>query len=320
MNPYKDPKKSGPRLPQWLKGAPEYGPNFTEVRSLVKTHALHTVCEEARCPNIRECWNQRTATFMILGEICTRSCGFCSVITGRPEGLDREEPARVAEGVRKLGLRHAVITSVNRDELPDGGAAIFARTIEAIRRLNPGCTVEVLVPDFKGDPEAVRTVLTAGPEIFGHNTETVPRLYAAVRPQAKYSRTLEVLRMAAAWKRARVKTGLMLGLGETLDEVREAMGDLRAAGVEMLTLGQYLQPTRDHLPVSRYLPPEEFDALREEGLALGFLRVESGPRVRSSNNAEKQASGQGVTDKVKSLDGKLFKSFKWDLQSRRDII
>jgi len=281
-----------PRLPGWFRVRLRQGPDFSLVRSLVHRQGLHTVCEASRCPNLWECWNQRTATFMILGDVCTRRCGFCAVATGRPPGPDPDEPERVAEAVGRLGLRHAVITSVNRDDLPDGGAEMFARTLEAVRRRNPGCTLEVLVPDFRGDPGAVRRVLAAAPEIFGHNVETVPRLYPRVRPQARYARSLEVLRLAKAWGggRVRVKTGLMLGLGETLDEVRAVMRDLRDAGVDFLTLGQYLQPTRAHLPVVQYLHPEAFAALREEGLALGFRHVESGPRVRSSYHAERQAA------------------------------
>ncbi|MBI5198257.1 MAG: lipoyl synthase [Nitrospirae bacterium] len=280
------------RLPQWVKTDRSHGPNLSEVGKLVKTHGLHTVCEEARCPNIWECWNRRTATLMILGDICTRSCGFCSVTTGKPAGLDLEEPLRVAEAVRTLELRHAVITSVDRDDLPDGGSEVFARTIEETRLLNPDCLIEVLVPDFKGDPVAVDRILTTQPDIFSHNMETVRRLHPVVRPQAKYQRSLDVLYQAAKEKtgRMRVKTGMMLGLGETLDEVREVMRDLRSVGVEMLTLGQYLQPTRNHLPVSRYLDPEEFITLKAEGLALGFQHVESGPLVRSSYHAEEQAT------------------------------
>lgn len=284
-------QKERPRLPAWFKVRFHHGPNYAEIRRLVTERGLHTVCEEARCPNIWECWNDRTATFMILGDICTRSCGFCAVKTGRPTGPDLDEPRRVAEAVRVLGLGHAVVTSVNRDELPDGGAEIFGRTIEWVRSMNPGTTIEVLVPDFRGDPRSVLRILRAAPDIFSHNVETVPRLYASVRPQAKYPRSLDVLRMARVWgaaSRIRIKTGLMLGLGETIEEVVDVMKDLRSVGVEILALGQYLQPTPRHLAVTRYLHPDEFSALRSEGLALGFHHVESGPRVRSSYHAERQ--------------------------------
>jgi lipoic acid synthetase len=294
-HPVADPateKKPRLRLPPWFRVKLQQGPHFLEIRSLVKTHNLHTVCEEARCPNIWECWNQRTATFMILGDICTRSCGFCSVATGKPLSVDQEEPTRVAQAVRTLGLRHAVLTSVDRDDLPDGGAEIFHQTIRAVREASPNCQIEVLVPDFKGDPNAILRVIEARPDIFSHNTETVPRLHPSVRPQAKYPRTLEVLRLGRQWggpHHIRIKTGMMLGLGERLDEVLESLRDLRSVGVEMLTLGQYLQPTPAHLPVERFLPPDEFLSLKTEALALGFLHVESGPLVRSSYHAEEQA-------------------------------
>lgn len=273
------------RRPDWLKVRLPTGPEYQEVRELVESHALHTVCQEARCPNIGECWSRRTATFMILGDICTRSCGFCAVKTGRPQGLDREEPVRVAEAVKKLNLRHAVITSVNRDELEDGGASIFAETIRQIRRRVPGCRIEVLIPDFKGSYPALRTVIEARPDILNHNTETVPRLYRTVRPQGRYSWSLELLHRAKRHGMT-TKTGLMLGLGETLDEVRRVMRDMRAVDVDILTLGQYLQPTKLHLPVVRYVTPAEFETLRREGLAMGFRHVESGPLVRSSYHAD----------------------------------
>jgi lipoic acid synthetase len=261
---------------------------------------LHTVCTEARCPNIYECWNAGTATFMILGDTCTRTCGFCNVKSGRPApGVDPEEPAHVAEAVVRLGLRHAVITSVDRDDLPDGGAAHFALVIHAVREGAPRCAVEVLTPDFKRKEGAVDAVLDARPEVFAHNVETVPRLYRSARQGSSYEGSLEVLAAAAA-RRDRdlpdlgVKSSLMLGLGETLDEVRGVLADLRGAGVEVLTLGQYLQPTARHLPVDRFVPPEEFAALREEGLSLGFRHVESGPLVRSSYHAERhRAEPQG---------------------------
>jgi lipoic acid synthetase len=254
--------------------------------------ALHTVCEEARCPNIGECWGYKTATFMILGRVCTRSCGFCAVETGRPLGLDWEEPKRVAEAVQSMGLRHAVVTSVNRDELKDGGAAIFASTIRWIRRLNPDCGVEVLTPDFKGVYDALRVVIDAKPDVFNHNVETVPRLYRRVRPQAIYQRSLQVLKWAKEMNPAApTKSGFMLGLGETWDEVIEVMRDLRAHDVDILTIGQYLRPSFQHLPIQRYVPLEEFAALKAEGRQMGFRHVESGPFVRSSYHAHEQADG-----------------------------
>jgi lipoic acid synthetase len=270
--------------PGWLKVRLASGEAYAHVKELVDGHRLHTVCEEARCPNMGECWNAGTATFMILGDICTRSCGFCAVKTGRPGVLDREEPERVARAIKTMGVRHAVITSVNRDELPDGGASIFAGTIERSRALSPGLTVEVLIPDFGGDLQALRTVVDAHPDILNHNTETVPRLYPTVRPQAKYARTLELLDRAKQWGMV-TKSGMMLGLGEATDEILEAMSDLRAVDCDILTLGQYLQPTRAHLPVNRYVHPDEFRMLKERGLAMGFRHVESGPLVRSSYHA-----------------------------------
>jgi lipoic acid synthetase len=276
-----------PARPAWLKVRVPGGHQYARLKSLIEQHRLHTVCEEARCPNMGECWNAGTATFMILGDVCTRSCGFCAVTTGKPPTTDREEPARVAEAVRLMGVRHAVITSVNRDELPDGGAEIFAETIRRVREARPGVTVEVLIPDFQGVWWALEKVIEARPDILNHNTETVPRLYRKVRPQAKYERSLELIRRARSAGML-TKSGLMLGLGETIDEVRDVLGDLRRAGCEIVTLGQYLQPTRNHLPVDRFVAPEEFAQLREEGLALGFRHVESGPLVRSSYHAERQ--------------------------------
>ncbi|MBI5380032.1 MAG: lipoyl synthase [Nitrospirae bacterium] len=278
------------RLPEWFKVHPVEGEGYRLVAGRLKASALHTVCEEARCPNIWECWNAGTATFMILGEVCTRSCGFCAVTTGRPEALDREEPARVGEAAAALGLRHVVVTSVNRDELEDGGATTFAETVRQIRQRAPDCRVELLIPDFRGAETALRTVLEAGPDILGHNVETVPRLYPRVRQQAKYLRSLEVLERAKA-RGALTKTGIMLGLGETEEEIRQVFHDLRAVGCDILTLGQYLQPTRRHLPVERFYTPEEFTALGEEARTLGFSHVESGPKVRSSYHAEKVESG-----------------------------
>ncbi len=257
---------------------------------LMRESELHTVCEEARCPNIGECWGRGTATFMILGDTCTRSCGFCAVKTGRPGTLDTDEPRRVALAIQRMGLRHAVITSVNRDELPDGGARMFAETIRWGRRLSPGTTFEVLIPDFKGDEAALATVMAARPEILNHNTETVPRLYRQVRPQAVYERSLGVLRRAKELDPgALTKSGLMVGLGETAEELLAVFEDLAAAGVDILTVGQYLQPTPAHLPVTRYYAPGEFEELRGAALAMGFRHVEAGPLVRSSYHAEEQA-------------------------------
>lgn len=275
------------RRPEWLKAKIPAGENYARLQGLVEEHKLHTVCAEARCPNMGECWNNGTATFMILGDVCTRSCGFCAVKTGKPVELDAGEPARVAEAVRKLRLRHAVITSVNRDELFDGGAAIFAETIRRTRDLNPRTKIEVLIPDFKGDEFALDIVLAAFPDILNHNTETVPRLYHIVRPQARYERTLELL--ARSKRRGFLtKTGLMLGIGERPEEVLEVMRDLRGIGCDVLTLGQYLQPTKEHLPVDRFVDPAEFAMFRAAGLEMGFAHVESGPLVRSSYHAEEQ--------------------------------
>ena len=267
------------RLPQ--------GKNYQDVRAIIDEHRLHTVCESARCPNVGECWSRRTATFMILGNICTRSCGFCAVKTGRPTELDLEEPYRVAEAVARLRLRHAVITSVNRDELKDGGAGIFAETIRQIRRKVPGCRVEVLTPDFKGEEFALDIVAEAAPDIFNHNVETVPRLYRTVRPQAKYERSLYVLDYMKRHGLV-TKSGLMVGIGERPEEVIEVLRDLRRVHVDIVTIGQYLQPTPQHLPIHRYVDPEEFAWYRQEGLAMGFAHVESGPLVRSSYHADEQ--------------------------------
>ena len=275
-----------PRLPrpEWLKVRLASGENYARVKDMVTGHKLHTVCEEARCPNMGECWNAGTATFMILGDVCTRSCGFCNVKTGRPTFLDHDEPRRVAEAISTMAVKHAVITSVNRDELEDGGAAIFAETIRLAREARPGITIEVLIPDFRGDERALRILVDAAPDILNHNTETVPRLYPTVRPQAKYTRSLELLERGKQWGMA-TKSGLMLGLGETTEEIVEVMSDLRAVSCDILTLGQYLQPSREHLPVDRYVHPDEFAMLKERGISLGFLHVESGPLVRSSYHA-----------------------------------
>jgi lipoic acid synthetase len=248
---------------------------------------LHTICEEARCPNRWECWNARTATFLILGDICTRRCHYCSVETGRPRTVDYEEPLRVAEAVQALGLRHVVITSVNRDELPDGGASVFAETLRQTRRMNPACTIEVLIPDFEGSDAALATVCQERPEILNHNIETVSRLFPSIRPQGKYQRSIELLGKAKQ-RGMTTKSGLILGMGETLDEARTVMRDLRAVDCDIVTIGQYLQPTRNHLPVAHYYDPSEFGALKEEGMAMGFAHVESGPLVRSSYHAEQQ--------------------------------
>jgi len=276
------------RRPDWLKARIPSGENYARLREIIGKQKLHTVCEEARCPNMGECWNHGTATFMILGDICTRSCGFCAVKTGKPTGLDAQEPYRVADAVRQLGVRHAVITSVNRDELYDGGAQIFAETIRQIRITAPATKVEVLIPDFKGEEIALNIVLDAFPDILNHNTETVPRLYPSVRPQANYKRSLELLDRSKR-RGFSTKTGLMLGIGERIEEVVEVMKDLRNINCDILTLGQYLQPSKEHLPVDRFVHPDEFKMLKETGLRIGFRHVESGPLVRSSYHAENQA-------------------------------
>ena len=275
------------RHPPWLKVRAPGGPGFAETTAAVKELGLHTVCQEARCPNIGECWGHRTATFMLLGDTCTRNCGFCAVTHGRPLTVDPHEPARVAVAVERLGLQHVVVTSVNRDDLPDGGAAHFAATAREIKQRLPGCRVEVLVPDFKGAPGSVETVIASPIDVFNHNMETVPRLYSRVRAGARYDRSLAVLRTARRSAPARLltKAGLMLGLGETEAEVLSVFSDLRSVGCDVLTLGQYLRPSAEHLPVERYVPPEEFDGLREEALLLGFRHVEAGPLVRSSYHA-----------------------------------
>ena len=276
--------------PAWLKVRLPTGPQVEQLRTLMRSKDLHTVCEEARCPNMAECWGAGTATFMILGDTCTRSCGFCAVKSGRPTELDLEEPARVGDAVARMSLQHAVVTSVNRDELADGGAAIFAETIREIRRRSPGTTIEVLIPDFRGVVEALDIVLEARPEILNHNTETVARLYPRVRPQAVYTRSLEVLRHTKHSAPDLVcKSGIMVGLGETRDEVVRTMRDIRDQGTDILTIGQYLRPSPQHLPIERYWAPQEFDELRDEGMAMGYRHVESGPLVRSSYHAERHA-------------------------------
>jgi lipoic acid synthetase len=275
-----------PKRPEWLKAPAPVGGNYRELKQLVTDLKLHTVCESAACPNIGDCWNRRTATFMILGNLCTRRCGFCAVQKGAPLPVDQDEPRRVAEAVAQMGLRFAVVTSVNRDDQPDGGASLFAATIHAIRERVPGCGVEVLVPDFQGSREAMDIVLDARPDVLNHNTETVPRLYKQVRLGARFERSLEMLAYAKQ-KAPRIptKSGLMLGLGETLDEVRDTMRALREHHVDIVTLGQYLRPSVKHLPIVRYVPPAEFAALKDFGLALGFQHVESGALVRSSYHA-----------------------------------
>ncbi|HEX7697789.1 MAG TPA: lipoyl synthase [Candidatus Acidoferrum sp.] len=277
---------SHPR-PDWLRVKFFGGERFQDLKRTMRTLDLHTVCESARCPNMGECWEHGTATFMILGDICTRACGFCAVPSGKPVGPpDEDEPLRVAEAVERLGLRYAVVTSVNRDDQPDGGAHIFARTIKEIRRRVPGCKVEVLIPDFRGDWNALDVVLAVRPDILNHNTETVPRLYRQVRKGAVYERSLELLRRSKeAHPEVPTKTGLMLGLGEEKDEVLATMEDLATQGTDILTLGQYLQPTREHLPIVRYVHPNEFTEYKVQGEALGFKHVEAGPLVRSSYHA-----------------------------------
>ena len=272
--------------PSWLRAPAPVGENYHDLKSLIGRLRLHTVCESAACPNVGECWNHRTATFMILGNVCTRRCGFCAVAKGAPLPVDYDEPNRVAEAGAAMGLKFAVITSVNRDDRPDGGAELFAMVIRAIRRRIPGCGVEVLVPDFQGNRDAVRTVMEAAPDVLNHNTETVPRLYRQVRLGARYERSLEVLAYAKEIAPATpTKSGLMLGLGERPDEVLDVMRDLRAHGVDILTLGQYLRPSPRHLPIVRYVPPAEFDEFRRAGYEMGFAHVESGPLVRSSYHA-----------------------------------
>jgi lipoyl synthase len=274
--------------PGWLKAKIPGGPEYARLGSIMRSHKLHTVCEEARCPNMGECWNLGTATFMILGDICTRSCGFCAVKTGRPDyGLDWDEPRRVVEAVELMNIRHAVITSVNRDERKDGGAPIFAETVRLIRERVPNCKIEVLIPDFKGSEEALDMVLASKPDILNHNMETVPRLYKTVRPQANYQQSLEVLNRAKE-KGFVTKTGLMLGIGERTEEILEVLKDAHAVACDILTLGQYLQPTKEHLPIDRYVHPDEFKMLKEEGLKMGFRHIESGPLVRSSYHAAGQ--------------------------------
>jgi lipoyl synthase len=277
------------RRPEWIKVRVPKGQNYEFLKELMRSKKLHTVCEEAMCPNIGECWGSGTATFLILGDTCTRSCGFCDIKTGRPGPLDWEEPERVAQAVKKMNLRHVVITSVNRDERKDGGAPIFALLIQRIREVQPGCSIEVLIPDFKGSEEALKIVMDARPEILNHNVETVPRLFRKVQPQDHYEWAMATLGNAKRMEpEVLTKSGIMLGLGETFDEVVEVMRDLAGLKVDILTIGQYLQPSQKHLPIERYYTPDEFDALKTIGLELGFRWVESGPLVRSSYHAEQQ--------------------------------
>ncbi len=280
-------EKTRPELgkrPGWLKVKLPTGENYTDVLHLMRKSKLNTVCEEARCPNLAECWNHRTATFMILGDTCTRSCGFCNVKVGLPTELDLDEPRRVTDAVETLDLKHVVITSVNRDELKDGGASVFAETIRLIRERKPGTSIEILIPDFKGFSEAFEIIMKQPPDILNHNLETIPRLYHAVRPQAKYSRSLELLDWFKK-NNLRTKSGIMVGIGENPEEVIELMKDLRNVKCDILTIGQYLQPTKNHLPVHRFVTPEEFAMYKEKGIEMGFAVVESAPLVRSSYHA-----------------------------------
>ncbi len=283
------------RKPSWLKVRAPGGQNYIHLKQLMRELDLHTVCEEAHCPNVGECWEHGTATFMILGDVCTRNCAYCAVAHGRPPKYDIEEPTRVATAIAEMNLRHAVITSVDRDDLPDFGAFIFAETIRQVKQRLPDCSVEVLVPDFQGNEESIRAVLEAGPDIYNHNTETVPRLYKRCRPGGRYERVMNIFRTA---KRIAsdipTKTGMILGMGETLEEVELVMRDLRAADVDILTLGQYLRPSESHIPIDRYVTPEEFRRMYEIGMAMGFKHVESGPLVRSSYHAWEQVQAAGV--------------------------
>jgi lipoic acid synthetase len=284
------------RRPEWLKVRLPGGPNFHDLTGIMRTQTLHTVCEEARCPNIGECWERRTATFLVLGNVCTRNCGYCAIMHGLPTELDLAEPERVARAVQAMGLRHAVITSVNRDDLADGGAGVFAETVRRIHRYTPECTVEVLIPDFKGDAAALQTVLEAAPEILGHNIESVPRVFRIVRHGGEYRRSLYLLSRVKEWGYTSfTKSGIILGMGETRDELLGTMEDLRTHDCDILTLGQYLRPGPDYHPIDRFYTPEEFAGLKEIGLAMGFKYVESGPLVRSSYHADEQARAVRAT-------------------------
>jgi lipoic acid synthetase len=296
----KDPKPTQEvqkhlRRPDWIKVRAPAGETYERLREMMRSKALHTVCEEARCPNMGECWGSGTATFLLMGEVCTRSCGFCDIETGRPKPLDWLEPERVARAVQRMNLRHAVITSVNRDEREDGGAPIFAMVIRRIRELQPGCSIEVLIPDFKGSVEALKIVMDARPEILNHNVETVPRLFKMVQPQDRYEWAQATLKNAKHLDpEVLTKSGIMVGLGETMDEVKSTMRDLRDWEVDILTVGQYLQPSHKHLPIDRYYKPEEFEEIRLYGEEIGFKWVESGPLVRSSYHAEAQVRALSV--------------------------
>lgn len=281
--------------PEWLKARAPMGENYHELKRLARKLELHTVCESAQCPNIGECWNHGTATFMLLGNLCTRRCGFCAVPKGKPEPIDFNEPLRVAEAVAALGLKHAVITSVNRDDDNIGAATVFAETIRQVRKQAQGCQIEVLIPDFQGREDALKIVLDATPEVLNHNTETVPRLYRAVRSGARYERTLKLLENVKSFAPGMVsKTGVMVGIGETTNELLEVFRDLASVKVDILTVGQYLRPSRDHLPMTRYYHPDEFRFLKEQALRMGFRHVESGPLVRSSYHAHEQAESTGL--------------------------
>ena len=283
------------RKPGWLKVKAPGGTNYLHLKSLMQELDLHTVCEEAHCPNVGECWEHGTATFMILGDVCTRNCAYCAVAHGRPPKYDPSEPSRVADATERMALRHLVLTSVDRDDLPDFGAWAFAETIRQVHARMPGCSVEVLVPDFQGDEAAIRTVLDAGPEIYNHNTETVPRLYKKARPGGRYERVMQIFRFAKAVAPGiPTKTGIILGMGETNEEVLLTMRDLREVDVDILTVGQYLRPSAHHIPLDRYVTPDEFGMFREEGMNMGFRHVESGPLVRSSYHAWEQVQAAGV--------------------------
>ena len=284
-----------PRKPAWLKAQAPVGDNYHSLKQLARGLSLHTVCESARCPNIGECWNHHTATFMLLGNLCTRRCGFCAVPKGRPQPIDYEEPLRVGEAVSALGLKYAVVTSVNRDDDNLGGARVFASTIAEIRRRQPECKIEVLIPDFQGHEDCLRVVLDARPDILNHNTETVPRLYRVARSGARYERTLKLLDNVKNFTPDMVsKSGVMVGLGESMDELLQVFRDLAAVHVDVLTIGQYLRPSQDHLPIARFYTPEEFRLMKQEALKMGFKHVESGPLVRSSYHAHEQAQSTGI--------------------------
>jgi lipoic acid synthetase len=291
------------RKPSWLKVKAPGGQNYARLRHLMRELDLHTVCEEAHCPNVGECWEHGTATFMILGDVCTRNCGYCAVTHGRPPKYDLSEPTRVGAAIAQMQLQHAVITSVDRDDLPDFGAYIFAETIRQIHEQVPGCSVEVLVPDFQGNEQSIRTVLDARPEIYNHNTETVPRLYKRARPGGRYERVMKIFRDAKSYAPdIPTKTGIILGLGETIEEVTAVMRDLRSVDVDILTLGQYLRPSGDHLPLDRYYTPDEFRELARVGREMGFRHVESGPLVRSSYHAWEQVNAAGIGNRESGIE------------------